>query len=119
MFKSLKVCIYYKLFIFIKYDKIRKEGKAAKDTVGGITPDVVFADSQKVDITYSLYIKHFYTRTPFFRKKLVSHPKTFQKGGGFLHKVDYNNKHKLMMDVMRIDDTTYKNKKGKNPFLFD
>lgn len=25
----------------------------------------------------------------------------------------YDNKHKLMMDVMRIDDTTYKNKKGK------
>ena len=25
----------------------------------------------------------------------------------------YDNKHKLMMDVMRIDDTTFKNKKGK------
>ena len=44
----------------IDYDKIRKEGKDTKDTIGGITPDVIFTDSQKVDITYSLYVKHMF-----------------------------------------------------------
>lgn len=42
----------------IDYNKARKDGKAEKDTTGGILPDIVLADSQKVDITYTLYAKH-------------------------------------------------------------
>ena len=35
-----------------------KDGKAEKDTTGGILPDIVLTDSQKVDITYTLYAKN-------------------------------------------------------------
>jgi len=37
----------------------RQKGHALKrDTAGGIQPDILLNDSNKVDITYSLYIKH-------------------------------------------------------------
>ncbi len=39
----------------------RQKGKTLhKDTAGGILPDIVMADSQKVDITYTLYIKNMF-----------------------------------------------------------
>lgn len=39
----------------------RQKGHALKrDTAGGILPDIVINDSDKVDITYSLYIKHMF-----------------------------------------------------------
>lgn len=38
----------------------RQKGKTLhRDTAGGILPDVVIADSQKVDITYALYTGHY------------------------------------------------------------
>lgn len=39
----------------------RQKGKELKrDTAGGILPDIVLADSQKVDICYSLYTQHYF-----------------------------------------------------------
>lgn len=39
----------------------RQKGHALKrDTAGGILPDIVLNDSDKVDITYSLYVKHMF-----------------------------------------------------------
>ncbi|MCQ2334178.1 MAG: S41 family peptidase [Paludibacteraceae bacterium] len=42
----------------IDYNKARKDGKAEKDTTGGVLPDIVLTDSQKVDISYTLYAKN-------------------------------------------------------------
>ena len=39
----------------------RQKGKELKrDTAGGILPDIVLSDSSKVDITYTLYVKHLF-----------------------------------------------------------
>lgn len=42
----------------IDYSARQKGEQLKRDTAGGILPDIVMDDSAKVDITYSLYIKH-------------------------------------------------------------
>ena len=42
----------------IDYAARQKGEQLKRDTAGGILPDIVIEDSAKVDITYSLYIKH-------------------------------------------------------------
>ncbi len=44
----------------IDYAERQKGKQLHKDTAGGILPDIVMADSQKVDITYTLYIKNMF-----------------------------------------------------------
>lgn len=44
----------------IDYAERQKGNQLKRDSAGGILPDVVIEDSQKVDICYSLYIKHMF-----------------------------------------------------------
>ena len=44
----------------IDYSERQKGHELKKDTAGGILPDIVMDDSAKVDITYSLYINHYF-----------------------------------------------------------
>lgn len=43
----------------IDYAERQKGNELKRDTAGGILPDIVLSDSQKVDITYALYIGHY------------------------------------------------------------
>ena len=44
----------------IDYSERQKGHELKKDTAGGILPDIVLSDSSKVDISYSLYINHYF-----------------------------------------------------------
>ena len=44
----------------IDYAERQKGNQLYRDTAGGILPDVVFTDSQKLDITYNLYRDHMF-----------------------------------------------------------
>ena len=44
----------------IDYSERQKGHELKKDTAGGILPDIVMSDSSKVDISYSLYINHYF-----------------------------------------------------------
>lgn len=44
----------------IDYSERQKGNQLKKDTAGGILPDIVMNDSEKVDITYALYQKHLF-----------------------------------------------------------
>lgn len=44
----------------IDYSERQKGNELKKDTAGGIQPDIVWTDSSKVDITYSLYRKQMF-----------------------------------------------------------
>ncbi len=44
----------------IDYAEMQKGNKLKKDTAGGILPDIVLNDSNKVDVTYALYSKHMF-----------------------------------------------------------
>ncbi len=44
----------------IDYSERQKGHALKRDTAGGILPDIVMNDSAKVDITYSLYINHYF-----------------------------------------------------------
>lgn len=44
----------------IDYSERQKGHALKRDTAGGILPDVVMDDSAKVDITYTLYINHYF-----------------------------------------------------------
>lgn len=44
----------------IDYAERQKGNELKKDTAGGILPDIVMADSQKVDIAYTLYINNLF-----------------------------------------------------------
>jgi len=44
----------------IDYSERQKGKELKRDTAGGILPDIVLSDSAKVDITYSLYINHYF-----------------------------------------------------------
>ena len=44
----------------IDYSERQKGHELKRDTAGGILPDIVLSDSAKVDITYSLYINHYF-----------------------------------------------------------
>ncbi len=44
----------------IDYAERQRGGELKRDTAGGILPDIVITDSQKVDICYSLYTKHMF-----------------------------------------------------------
>ncbi len=44
----------------IDYSERQKGHELKRDTAGGILPDIVLSDSGKVDITYSLYINHYF-----------------------------------------------------------
>lgn len=44
----------------IDYSERQKGHALKRDTAGGILPDIVLSDSGKVDITYSLYVDHYF-----------------------------------------------------------
>lgn len=44
----------------IDYSERQKGHALKKDTAGGILPDIILSDSSKIDITYSLYIDHYF-----------------------------------------------------------
>ena len=44
----------------IDYSERQKGHELKRDTAGGILPDIVLNDSAKVDISYSLYINHYF-----------------------------------------------------------
>jgi carboxyl-terminal processing protease len=44
----------------IDYAERQKGNKLHRDTAGGIMPDIVLTDSQKLDITYQLYTQHMF-----------------------------------------------------------
>lgn len=44
----------------IDYSERQRGGKLEKDTAGGILPDIVLSDTNKIDICYSLYLKHMF-----------------------------------------------------------
>ena len=44
----------------IDYSERQKGNKLERDTAGGILPDIVLTDSQKLDITYNLYRDHMF-----------------------------------------------------------
>ena len=44
----------------IDYAERQKGNKLERDTAGGILPDIVLTDSQKLDITYNLYRDHMF-----------------------------------------------------------
>ena len=44
----------------IDYSERQKGHELKRDTAGGILPDIVMNDSAKVDITYSLYMDHYF-----------------------------------------------------------
>ena len=44
----------------IDYSERQKGHELKKDTAGGILPEIVMSDSNKVDICYSLYIDHYF-----------------------------------------------------------
>lgn len=44
----------------IDYSEAQKGHELKRDTAGGILPDIVIDDSTKVDITYTLYINHYF-----------------------------------------------------------
>ncbi|MBO7458428.1 MAG: S41 family peptidase [Paludibacteraceae bacterium] len=44
----------------IDYSERQKGHELKRDTAGGILPDIVLNDSAKVDITYTLYVNHYF-----------------------------------------------------------
>jgi carboxyl-terminal processing protease len=44
----------------IDYSERQKGHELTKDTAGGILPDIVLSDSNKVDVCYSLYVNHYF-----------------------------------------------------------
>ena len=44
----------------IDYSERQKGHELKRDTAGGILPDIVLSDSGKVDITYTLYMNHYF-----------------------------------------------------------
>ena len=65
----------------IDYSERQKGHELKKDTAGGILPDIVLNDSGKVDITYSLYIDHYFFdyATRYHRKHdSIADPKQFE-----------------------------------------
>ena len=44
----------------IDYSERQKGHELKKDSAGGILPDIVMDDSTKLDITYSLYVNHYF-----------------------------------------------------------
>lgn len=65
----------------IDYAERQKGNKLQKDTAGGILPDIVLKDTQKIDICYSLYREHMFFdyATLFFQKHpQIASPELFQ-----------------------------------------
>lgn len=65
----------------IDYSERQKGHELKRDTAGGILPDIVLSDSGKVDITYSLYINHYFFdfATRYHRlHDSITEPKTFE-----------------------------------------
>ena len=65
----------------IDYSERQKGHELKKDTAGGILPDIVLNDSGKVDITYSLYIDHYFFdyATRYHREHdSIADPKQFE-----------------------------------------
>ena len=65
----------------IDYSERQKGHELKRDTAGGILPDIVLSDSNKVDISYSLYINHYFfdyaTRYHRLHDSIAS-PETFE-----------------------------------------
>ena len=65
----------------IDYSERQKGHELKRDTAGGILPDIVMDDSAKVDISYSLYINHYFFdyATRYHRlHDSIADPKTFE-----------------------------------------
>jgi carboxyl-terminal processing protease len=65
----------------IDYSERQKGHELKRDTAGGIEPDIVLSDSAKVDVTYSLYIDHyFFDYATRFRREhdSIAPPETFE-----------------------------------------
>ena len=65
----------------IDYSERQKGHELKRDTAGGILPDIVLSDSGKVDITYSLYINHYFFDFATRYHRLhdnITEPKTFE-----------------------------------------
>ena len=65
----------------IDYSERQKGHELKRDTAGGILPDIVMEDSSKVDITYTLYMNHFFFdyATRFHRMHdNIAEPKQFE-----------------------------------------
>ena len=65
----------------IDYSERQKGHELKRDTAGGILPDVVMDDSSKVDITYTLYMNHYFFdyATRFHRlHDSIAEPKRFE-----------------------------------------
>ena len=65
----------------IDYSERQKGHELKRDTAGGILPDIVMEDSSKVDITYTLYMNHYFFdyATRFHRMHdNIAEPKLFE-----------------------------------------
>lgn len=65
----------------IDYSERQKGHELKRDTAGGILPDIVMEDSSKVDITYTLYMNHYFFdyATRFHRMHdSIAEPKQFE-----------------------------------------
>jgi carboxyl-terminal processing protease len=65
----------------IDYSERQKGHELKRDTAGGIEPDIVLSDSAKVDVTYSLYVDHYFFdyATRFHREHdSIAPPETFE-----------------------------------------
>lgn len=65
----------------IDYAERQKGNELHRDTAGGILPDIVITDSQKVDICYTLYTRHMFFdyATRYHREHaVIASPETFQ-----------------------------------------
>ena len=64
----------------IDYAEQQKGNALKRDSAGGILPDIVMTDSQKVDISYSLYVKHMFFdfANRYYRQhEHIASPETF------------------------------------------
>lgn len=65
----------------IDYSERQKGHELKRDTAGGILPDIVINDSAKVDITYTLYMNHYFFdyATRYHRlHDSIAEPKSFE-----------------------------------------
>ena len=65
----------------IDYSERQKGHELKRDSAGGIEPDIILSDSTKVDVTYSLYIDHYFFdyATRFHREhESIASPEQFE-----------------------------------------
>lgn len=104
----------------IDYSEIQKGNKLKKDTAGGILPDIVLNDSNKVDVTYALYTKHmFFDYSVQYRRwhYFVPFPEKFEvtdediadfckflEAKNFTYETETSKYFKEMLDMAKMED---------------